>query len=483
MKPMTIERPIWLVLLAAGLAGCAQVFPPPAAPKDPLPAGYRATALPARLATPASGSQTVDASARLPAAWWRAYGSPTLDALVEEGLANNQNIKQATHQLQAARHIWRAAVGASELPSLDASLSGSRQRSLNLPLPFFPEPTSLSNLYTADVVASYTFDFFGKAYQSNRALAEQADQQAWLLEATRQSVALNIVAGAINVALLGEQATLLHRQAALSREQAGRMEARRRLGGVPQDRVLALQQQQEAYVMRLAATERQLAAARDSLSTLLGRTPDRMPADLTLASLRLPERLPLSVPSRLLEQRPDIRAAGAAMAAAADQAGAAAAALYPSLTISAEMGHNGYRWADLTSPANVIWGAGAGLTLPLFHGGALRAERDAAQAQYQAALAQYRQTVIAAFAGVADALAGLETDAATVGALDAQRGQSERLWQNGLARYRLGAASRDEAIAAELSWLDVRQQHAAASARRLIDSAGLFYALGAPVAE
>lgn len=483
MKPMTIDRRVLPVLLAASLAGCAQVFPPPAAPRDPLPATYRPTPLPAQLATPASGVQTVAVDARLPAAWWQAYGSPTLDALVAEGLANNQNIKQATHQLQAARHIWRAAVGASELPSLDASLSGSRQRSLNLPLPFFPAPTSLSNLYTADVVASYTFDFFGQAYQSNRALAERADQQAWLLEATRQSVALNIVSGAINVALLNEQAVLLQRQVALSQALAGRMAARFRLGSVPQDRVLAQQQQQESFRMRLAEIERQQAAARDSLSTLLGRTPDRMPADLTLASLRLPERLPLSVPSQLLEQRPDILAARAAMAAAADQAGAAAAALYPSLTISAEMGHSGYRWADLTSPANVIWGAGAGLTMPLFHGGALRAERDAASAQYQAALAQYRQTVIAAFAGVADALAGLETDAATVGALDAQRGQAERLWQNGVARYRLGAAARDDALAAELSWLDVRQQHAAASARRLIDSAGLFYALGAPVSR
>jgi NodT family efflux transporter outer membrane factor (OMF) lipoprotein len=474
-----VFRQAALLLALRVLAGCAQVYPPPQIPDDPAPAKYRPGSPPLRLPTVASGAQTLRQTAAPSANWWRVFGSPALDAMVEEGLAQNFSAKQAEHQLAAARQALKAGEGSSEFPAIDASLTPVKQRALNLPV--FPQPTSQENIYTAQITASYTFDFFGQAFQSNRALASQVEQQAWQLQATRQNVALNIVAGAIRVAALGRQRELLQRELALAHRQAEWMAARQRLGSVAPDPVLQRQQQTESLAARLATCERELAQTRNSLAILLGRTPDRPPADIPLADLKLPQTLPLTVPSALLQQRPDILAARAAASAAADQAGAARAALFPSLTLSASMGRSGYNWANLTSPANAIWSVGAGLTQPLFHGGALRARKSQAEEQYQVALAQYRQTVIAAFSNVADTLARLEEDARLVSAMDTQNAQTRQLWQNNEARHRLGAGTRDDAATAEQSWLETQQQYAQVLAGRLTDSATLYNTLGAPV--
>ncbi len=159
---------------------------------------------------------------------------------------------------------------------------------------------------------------------------------------------------------------------------------------------------------------RSCSAVRHAQAVLLGRTPDQAPAPLPLASLHLPETLPVSVPSELLHQRPDILAAEAAVRAAADEAGAATASMFPSLSLSASYGRGGFDWSTFTSPAGAIWSVGAQLTQPLFHGGALMARRRQYQANYEAAVSQYKQTVISAFRTVADTLVSLEEDAHTV---------------------------------------------------------------------
>jgi len=467
--------------LMLALSGCAQVFPPPKLPADPLPLQYRPLAEPTQLPGTAAGPQRLVSTTSVSGDWWHAYQSPALDALVTEGVAHNQTVQQASHQLLAAQHTLRASQGTSNFPSVNASLTPVRQRALNLPV--FPEPTSLVNIYSAQLSASYTFDFFGQAFQTNRALAEQANQQAWQRQAIRQNVASNIVFGVINAAALQAQRDAMQRQAALSRQQAEWMAARKRLGSASQDQLLQIQQQSESDVARVASLDNQLAATRHALAILLGRTPDRTPAVIALKDLHLPALIPVSVPSQLLQQRPDILAASAAARAAADQAGAAQAAMYPSLTLSASYGRSGYNWSDLGSPANLIWGVGASLTQPIFNGGALAAQRDQAREEYQVALAQYRQTVLSAFGNVADTLAALEDDAHILQSLEQQNRQAHQMWQNSQARYQLGAISRDTASSAEQSSLALEQQYSQALAKRLTDSAALFNAMGAAVSE
>jgi NodT family efflux transporter outer membrane factor (OMF) lipoprotein len=463
------------------LSGCAQVFPPPQLPTDPLPAHYRAQAEPTHLPDSAAGQQTLISAHTQTADWWHRYQSAALDALVAEGMAHNQSVAQAQHQLLAAQHALRASQGASDYPQVNASLTPVRQRALNLPI--FPEPTSITNIYTAQVSASYTFDFFGQAFQTNRALASQVDQQAWQRQAMRQSVASNIVYGVINAAALQAQRDAMQRQAGLSRQQAEAMLSRQRLGSASQDQVLQLQQQAEADRARVSSLDSQLSSTRHALAILLGRTPEQAPEVIGLTQLHLPAEIPLVVPSQLLQQRPDILAASAAARAAADQAGAARAAMFPSLSLSASLGRSGYNWSDLSSPANLIWGVGASLTQPIFNGGALAARHDQSLELYQVALAQYRQTVLSAFGNVADTLAALEDDAQILQALQQQNQQGQQLWRNSQARYQLGAISRDSSRSAEQASLALEQQYSQALAKRLSDSAALFNAMGGAVSE
>ncbi|WP_028534377.1 efflux transporter outer membrane subunit [Paludibacterium yongneupense] len=480
MKPCYLRAAVLLPSLLV-LSACAHVFPPPALPADTAPIRYRGQAEASELGSVRVGAQRLTTGAEAGANWWQAYGSPELDALVAEGLQHSQTVEQARHQWLAARHALRASQGATDMPTVNASFSPVRQRSLNLPV--FPEPTSLETIYTAELTASYTFDFFGQAFQTNRALASQVDQQAWQLQAARQGVVANIVTGAIQLASLSDRREILRRQLEVGRQLAGWTEARRSLGAVAQDPVLSARQQLAADEARLSALDMQLATTRHSLALLLGRSPDQAPPPLSLSQLRLPPELPLTLPSRLLQQRPDIRGAAAAVRAAADQAGAARAARFPSLTLSASMGRSGYNWSDLASPANLIWGMGASLTQPIFNGGALSERSEQAGELYRVSLAQYRQTVLSAFGNVADTLAALEDDARTVALLEQQDGQLQQLWRNSLARYRLGAASRDSCSSAEQSWLALRLQYSEAQAKRLSDSAALFNAMGAPLPE
>ena len=219
--------------------------------------------------------------------------------------------------------------------------------------------------------ASYTFDFFGAALLADRALARQVQEQALQLESTRRALATNIVVAAINAASLQAQVDAVSELVAAREQRARQTAARYKVGSAARDDMLAAEQDAANAAATLPPLRAQLLAVRHAQAVLLGRTPDQAPAPLPLASLHLPETLPVSVPCDLLHQRPDILAAEAAVRAAADEAGAATASMFPSLTLSASYGRGGFDWSTFTSPAGAIWSVGAQLTQPLFHGGAL----------------------------------------------------------------------------------------------------------------
>jgi len=224
----------------------------------------------------------------------------------------------------------------------------------------------------------------------------------------------------------------------------------------------------------------QLLAVRHAQAVLLGRAPDRAPEPLSLDSLQLPQEVPVAVPSDLLHQRPDILAAEAGMHAAANEAGAATALLFPTLTLSAAYGHGGFDWSTFTSPAGVIWSVGATLSQPLFHGGALRARRRQYQDLYQASQAAYRQTVLAAFENVADTLSSLEYDADAL--LQSRRAAdaAQRSEADAQARFHLGGVPFAATLAAGEQYQNARVALARARAARLTDTATLLEAMADP---
>jgi NodT family efflux transporter outer membrane factor (OMF) lipoprotein len=471
-------------LLAAAVAltsltACGVFGPDREPPHVNLPVHYAAAGPAAAMAATASvdGDAAAHTPAPLPLAdWWTAYGSRTLDAWVDEGLRSSPSLGAARHQLDAARELLRGQIGNSLLPSIDAGFEPSRQRALSLPL--LPQQTFLYNVFAAEVKASYSFDFFGASVLADRALAGQVRQQDYELEAARRALAANIVVAAIDAASLQEQLVATQELVALAEQRAAQTAARFRLGSASRPEMLATDEDAATAAAALPSLRAQLLAVRHTQAVLMGRTPDAAPEPLGLDDLRLPDPVPVSVASDLLHQRPDILAAEAAVRASADQAGAAAAAMFPSLALSASYGSGGFDWSTFASPAGAIWSVGGSLTQPLLHGGALRARKRQYEAQYAAAVDGYRQTVLAAFKNVADTLVSLQADAEALAQYRRAADAAADFARDTAARYRLGAAPLELSLAAREQVRTLRVQYLRARAARLSDTAALFDAMG-----
>jgi NodT family efflux transporter outer membrane factor (OMF) lipoprotein len=472
---------VGVAALTMSVAACGAFGPDREPPRTPSPVHYAVDALPTQLPTADGVAQQLSLGMRPIPQWWTLYQSDALDALVEEGLQKSPSLAAAQSTLKAAREGLRSQIGQSMLPSVDVGFSPTRERTLGLPI--LPQETFLENIFAAQVQASYTFDFFGAAVLADRALAGQVQQQAYQLESTRRALAANIVVAAINAAALQEQVAATEQLVALGERRARQTAARYQLGSASQDEMLAAEQDAANAAATLPALRAQLLAVRHAEAVLLGRAPDQAPMPLSLDALHLPERVPVSVPSDLLHQRPDILAAEAAVRATADEAGAAAASMYPSLTLSASYGRGGFDWSTFTSPAGAIWGVGASLTQPLFHGGALVARKHQYEATHEAAVAQYRQTVLAAFQNVADTLVSLEEDANTL--VQAQRAATaaHSVQSDTESRYRLGATPFFATLTAGQQYQSADVQLVRARAARLADTAALFESMGNPPVE
>jgi len=475
-----MKRALPYVALPLSLFGCTAFGPPRDPPTMPSPPHYAAATQGAQLPSAAGVAQQLAVGARPVPAWWTGFQSTALDALVEEGLQRSPSLAAARGALRAAREQLRSEVGANLLPSIKLEASPTRERTLGLP--FLPQPTFLENVFIADVTASYTFDFFGTAFLADRALARQVQQQAYELESTRSALAANIVQATINAASLQQQLDAQQRLVAVSGRRAVQMQARWRLGSASHDDALAAQQQAAADAAGLPPLRTQLLVVRHAQAVLLGRTPDRAPEPLPLEALQLPTSVPVAVPSELLHQRPDIRAAEAAVRVSADEVGAATASMFPTLKLTAAYGRGGFDWSTFASPAGTIWNVGANLTAPLFNGGALLARKHQYEALHDVAVAQYRQTVLAAFQNVADTLVALEQDAESVAQAERVAQALEQAQRDSEARVALGGTPRYASLIAEGQYQIARIQSIRARAARLADTAALFVSMGDPPA-
>ncbi|SAL30250.1 RND efflux system outer membrane lipoprotein [Caballeronia turbans] len=470
-----------LVMTAACIAlGACALRPDGKPPAMPQPAHYGAQPQAQASVTAEGASQRFVAGAPPVPAWWKLYRSDALNALVDEGLRASPNLAAADKSLVAAREQLRAQVGSSLLPQIDAGAQATRQRGFGIPEA--GPPTVLYNLFVGQIQAQYTFDLFGAARFANAALAAQVDQQAFQLDAARRALAANIVTGAIGAAALHAQIDVTERLVALANDDAHDAQRRYALGSASRAEMLNAQQNAASLASQLPGLRAQWLATRHALAVLLGRTPDQAPGDLDLASLAVPSDVPVVLPSTLLQTRPDIQAADAAVKAAAAQVGVATAQMYPSLSISASMGKGGFDWPTALSGAGALWSVGASLSQPIFHGGALLAQRRAAIATYDAAVAQYKQTVLSAFQNVANTLASLETDSEALAFADSASNAARDASADAAARVRLGAIPPRAARGSEQQYLDARLSTIRASSARLSDTAALFQAMGSSVA-
>ena len=465
--------------VALSLSACTAFGPTRSPPKMPVPEHYPVNDQGTHLPAADGVSQTLAAGGHPVPEWWKAYQSDELNQLVEEGLKNSPSLASAQSTLKAAREQLRSQIGNSMLPSVDVGFDPSRQRALTIPIPNQPQ-TYLYNIYAAEVQTSYTLDFFGAAFLADRALASQIKQQAFQFEATRRALAANIVTTVINAAALHEEVAATEQLVAMGEQRAQQVASRYKLGSASKDEMLAAEQDAANAAASLPALRAQAVIMRHTLAVLLGRTPDHAPESLALDSLHLPESVPVSVGSDLLHQRPDILAAEAAVHATADEAGAATAAMFPSLTLTAAYGRGGFDWAAFTSPAGEIWSVGASLTQPLFHGGALVARKHQYEATYDAAVSEYKRTVLSAFKNVADTLVLLEEDANTLQQTQRAQAAAHDTSSDTESRYKLGASPFYATLTAGQQYQSAHVQYIRARASRLADTAALFDAMGNP---
>ncbi|AIF48498.1 efflux transporter outer membrane subunit [Dyella japonica] len=473
-------RHLLALAVAAALAGCS--FAPPAKPpKAPEPASY--TVAPAPVASAEAGGVSQRFTAGVPAVpvWWHAYGSAELDAMVDEGLRNSPSLEATRHTLESVRQQYRAEVGNALWPSLDAGGQVSRQRALGLPN--IGRPTNIYNVFAGQLQLGYDFDLFGVSRNEVKQAAAQVDAQSYQFDAARRALAANIVISAVRASSLAEQVSATERLSTLAREQVDLADKAYRLGAAAHEDVLGAQRNAASIDAGLPGLRAQALRERHALAVLMGRTPDQSPAVLTLASLSLPADVPVVVPSELLSQRPDVLAAEANVRATSAQVGVATGNMFPHLSLSASLGTGAFDRARLFTGAGTIWGATAGLTQPIFHGGALRAQRKAAIANYEAAIAQYQQTVLGAFQNVADTLTALDQDALALKAAEGGETSARQSNDDAQQRYRLGSVSYPVTVASEQRWQNARVQAIQATAARLIDTAALYQAMGTPSDE
>ncbi|WP_323073564.1 efflux transporter outer membrane subunit [Mycetohabitans endofungorum] len=461
------------------LGGCA--FALGERPTPPAPLHYAAQPGAAQSVTAGGVAQRFALGARAVPRWWMLYQSDTLSAWVNEGLRNNATLAAAEKTLAAAREQLRAQIGESRLPSIDAGGQVQRQRALGMPIQ--GPPTLRYNTFVGQVRANYTIDLFGAARLANQALSRQVDVQSYQFDAARRALAANIVSAALAAASLHEQWDAQERIAALATAEADDTNKRVALGAASRVDALNARQNAQAAASAVPPLRAQWLAARHALAVLMGRTPDAAPEDLALDRLALPDTVPVSLPSELLHERPDVLAANAAVQAAAAEVGVATAQMFPSLSLSASWGQGGFSWPLAARAAGRLWNIGTSLTQPLFHGGALRAQRRAALHAYDAALDQYRQTVLDAFRDVADTLVALEQDARTQAAALAAQQAAEQAAQAARQRHELGALSISAVRASEQQAHSVRINAIRARVARLADTASLFQAMGSPTVD
>ena len=405
-----------VILFAA--SGCA-VGPDFRRPAAPVVTSYRANS-PARVDQ--HSDQRFVAGADVPGQWWQLFHSAPLNELVQRSLSVNPNIDAARAALMVAQETAAAQRGVF-FPQVSASLVPTRQRiadSLSSPLSSQAKPLSL---HTAQVSVGYSPDVFGGMRRQLEALDAQAEFQRFELEAARQSLAANVVAAAVQEAALRGQIAALERIVALQAEMLELARRQLALGAIAEAGVVAQEAALAQTRAALPALRKQLAQVRNLLTALAGKFPDQEVEErFDLEHLELPRELPLSLPSTLVEQRPDVRAAEALAHAASAQVGVAFANMLPQFSINAGIGSVAAHMGDLFKIGGGFWSLAGAVAQPIFEGGALRHRKSAAEAAYDQALAEYRATVIAAFQNVADTLHALEEDGdALRAATDASR--------------------------------------------------------------
>jgi NodT family efflux transporter outer membrane factor (OMF) lipoprotein len=462
------------------IAGCA-VGPNFKKPAAPDVTGYTAHPLSATAATPnvsAGEVQHFSNGSDISADWWTLFHSASLNSLIESSLANNHDLKAAQAALSVARENVLAQRGVY-YPSVAAGFDATRQRQSGQIAPTLNSNAFLYNLFTPQVSVSYVPDVFGLNRRTVESFQAQEQEVRFQMIATYTTLTANVVVTAIQEASVQMQ-----------------VDATRQLIGINSSMLQILQYQfdkgyasrldvaaQESQLAQIAATLppllKQEAQLQDALAVLAGRFPNQAPAEkLALSSLQLPQDLPVSLPSALVAQRPDVLQAEANLHDASAKIGIAIANRLPNIMLTANAGSAAAAMNQLFTSGTGFWGIGAAATAPIFQGGTLLHQERAAKAAYEEAAEQYRSTVLTAFQNVADTLTALEQDADALKAAAAAAGAAKVTLDLAQRQLQDGYTGNLSLLNAEQAYQQAVINLVLAQSNRYADTAALFQALG-----
>lgn len=416
--------------------------------------------------------------ADIPQQWWELFHCKALNELIERGFIHSKTVLIAQAALRAAQEDLKAEIGTDRYPQVDFNLGYERQRASNASTGSDTDPV-VFNLYNVSVGVSYTPDFFGSSSRKIEGFIADVETRQFEIEATYLTLAANIVTSAITEASLRAQIQATKNSIGAQEEIVNILQKQLKLGGVSQQDVLTQQDSLQKMRASLPPLEHNLSQVRNALAVLVGTMPnEKSLPTFTLEDLHLPADLPLSIPSKLVHQRPDIRVAEAHLHKASAQVGVAIANLYPTITLSGNYGSLASNSHNLFNSVTTIWSFGAQLLQPIFHGGALTAKKEAAVSMYKKSLALYQHVVLQAFQNVADTLYALEYDAQK---FSAQK-EAETIAQNNLditkKQFDLGAVAYGALLNAQIQYQQATAARVQAEAARYNDTAALFQALG-----
>ena len=467
--------------VSALLAGCAvgPNFQKPAAPDT---TGYMRGAAPMRTVS-ASGefgaSQRFAGDMDIPGEWWTLFHSQPLNDLIDRSLKANPNLTAAQAALRQARENVLAQKGAF-FPQVTGGISASRNLT---PIAALSPASASGNPYYSLITPQLNVSFVPDVFGANRRAVESLDAQAESLRyqyvATYLTLTSNVVTGALQEASLRGQIEATEGTIKAESDLLAILRKQYDLGQVSMADVAAQEAALAQARLALPALEKQLDAQRDSLIALAGGFPTQdIAGRFQLADLKLPADLPVSLPSKLVEQRPDVKAAEENLHSASAQIGVAIAARIPQITLSANVGNSASTIGNMFTPGTNFWTLAGGISGPIFDGFTLMHKQRAAEAAFDQAGAQYKATVITAMQNVADALYALRSDADALNAAVAAEQASGRSLAIVRKQLELGQVAYLAVLNAEQTYQTAKLALVQAQAARLSDTAGLFQALG-----
>ncbi len=462
----------------AALAACA-VGPDFTSPAKPDVAAYDSTPLPAKTDSTkgVAGTAQTFSNQEIPATWWEIFHSEPLNQIVTKSLEFNPDLAAAKANLRAAEENEEAGEGIM-FPTITGGFNVTRQKTAGASFGG-SFPSLVYTVHTGQLNLSYGLDVFGGNSRYIEELGAQKDFQRFELEAARISLTTNVVVAAIEEASLRGQIAATQKIIADEDHQRNVLQKQLDAGGIVKTALLA----EEALLAQTRATlpplEKQLSQTRHALSVLAGDFPSNAPAaTFDFKSIALPANLPVSLPSQLVEQRPDVKAAEASLHAASAGIGVAIANRLPQITLSADVGDVANMLGKMFTPGTGIWALGGGVSQTIFDAGTLAHEQGVAEAEYDYAAAQYKKTVLGAFQDVADTLRALQSDATALKAQNAAERAAAASLKLAHQQFDAGSISYLNLLDAERTEQQARLTLVQAEAQRYVDTAALYQALG-----